>query len=193
MEIDSHDLFTWLEEPCKGYGWFWAQIELGYSALNRALDRGIQSLSSTFVHEVFYSTVILFVTRGILKDSRSTPGGPVPEVTEGNASTTCLPHRPILLVLGDSLTRLCDFIDDVYEVIFFADLQEMDHGALPPDSLFTVVANIAPKSDRVITLADAKKLNELIDRFASKWGLADSILQKEAYCIWIGLDELSRV
>lgn len=195
MEIDSNDLFTWLEEPCKGYGWFWVQIQLGYSAFLQILDGGIQPRSSTIVQEVFYATVILYVTSGIFKDSRSTPGEPVPEVTEGNASTTGYAgpsHRPILFVLGDSEKWLYDFIDVTYRLNFFADLQEMDHGALPPNSFFIVVANIVPKSDTAMTLADEERLHELIDRFESKWELADSILQNEGD--WkIGLTELSRV
>ena len=202
MEIDSNDLFTWLEEPCKGYGWFWVQITRGYSTFLevlddlQALDDGTQSLGSTVVQEVFYAMVIVSVTGGILKDSRSTPGEPVPEVTESNASTTGYAgpsHSPILVVLGDSMKRLYDLFDDYYGVNFFADLREMDHGALPPNSRFIVVANIVSKSDTAITLADAdaERLHELIERFESKWGLADSTLQNEGYSR-TQLDELSR-
>ena len=171
-------------------------MELLYLALLPALDGRIKSMSSTCLQEVFFSTVILSVTRGILKDSRSTPSGPVPEVTEGDASTTGYAgptHRPILLVLGDSKTRLCDFIDDAYGLNFFADWQEMDHGALPPNSDFIVVANIAPKSDTAVTHAEVKILNEIFDRFESKWGLADSILQNEANWSPLGHNGLSLV
>ena len=102
-------------------------------------------------------------------------------MAEGKSSTTGYARpsqRPILLIFEESKKRLYNLFDDNYGINFCADLREMDSGDLLPNWNFMVVANIVPKSDTVITLAeDVERLNELVDQFTSEWGLADQILE----------------
>ncbi len=173
IEIQSRDLFTWLEEEShKSQPWNWAQIEQGYKVAIQTIEPAtgaVQILSSSTILEIFYVTMITFVIKFVMLAPASTPGVLEPEVTIDSPSTTgpaCLSYRPILLVLEEFNMNLCKLFGDVYGINYHEDLRGLQGiGCLPRNWNFIFAANVTPKSDPDIT--PVEKLKELLARFKS--------------------------
>ena len=113
---------------------------------------------------MFYSFVILLITKNISYNVASTLGGPAPKLTEdGSLTAARLSHGPIVLILEEYNEVLYDLFDDEY----CTNLYMVSEPALWK---FVLVANRVPKSSLEWDLLEATN-RDLVERLESDTGL----------------------
>ena len=131
---------TWLEGPRNDYRWFWPRIEQYYPVFLRRVQARVESPDPTTVLRMFYTSVILLLTKHISYDVASTRGEPAPKLTEdGSLTAARLSHGPIVIILEENNKVLYELFDDEYCINFYMVPK-------PRPWKFVLVANRVPRS-----------------------------------------------